>query len=209
MSLLTSRLERTGLFLGCLMSAIAGTGCAFGDRHVTLSYLPADDMTTRIDGQIAIVTFEDVRPRERLHDIGEVRNGFGMVTADVRIDTKKDQGNIQDIGAWVADALSQELTLAGAAVLRVDSVSEASGYPVVVSGTISKLWVNMYLQYDAKIRTVVTITRNGSVVFNESVKGDHEAMAWFASVSEYEKALTKTLQDWARNAVPIIADHAQ
>jgi len=191
------------------MSAIAGTGCAFGDRHVTLSYLPADDMTTRIDGQIAIVTFEDVRPRERLHDIGEVRNGFGMVTADVRIDTKKDQGNIQDIGAWVADALSQELTLAGAAVLRVDSVSEASGYPVVVSGTISKLWVNMYLQYDAKIRTVVTITRNGSVVFNESVKGDHEAMAWFASVSEYEKALTKTLQDWARNAVPIIADHAQ
>ena len=209
MSLLTSRVERAGLFIGCLMFAITGTGCAFGDRHVTLSYLPADDMTTRIDGQIAVVTFEDVRPRERLHDVGEVRNGFGIVTADVRIDTKKDQGNIQDIGAWVADALSQELTLAGAAVQRVDSVSQASGYPVVVSGTISKLWVNMYLQYDAKIRTVVTITRNGSVVFNEPVKGDHEAVAWIASVSEYEKALTKTLQDWARNAVLIIAAHAQ
>ncbi len=208
MSFSINRAERIVLLLGCLLFALAGTGCAFGDRHVTLTYEPAKDMTTKIDGQIAVVTFEDLRPRDRVQDVGEVRNGFGMVTADVRIDTKKDQGNIQDIGAWVADALSQELTLAGAAVRRVDSVSQASGYPVIVSGTISKLWVNMYLQYDAKLRTDVKITRHGSVVFNEPVKGDHESLAFFLSKDEYQQALTKTLQDWIRKTVPIIADHA-
>ena len=207
MNLSMCRAKRTVLLMGCLLYALVGTGCAFGDRHVTLFYEPAEDMTTTMDGQIAIVTFEDERPRDRMHDVGEVRNGFGMVTADVRIDTKEDQGNIQDVGAWVADSLSKELTLAGATVQRVDSISEASGYPVVISGTISKLWVNMYMQYDSKIRTDVKIVRRGSVVFDEPVKGDYETIVWVASVSEYEKTLTKTLQDWNRHAVPIIADH--
>ena len=209
MNLSICRVKRTVLLMACLLYTLVGSGCAFGDRHITLFYEPAEDMTTKIDGQIAVVTFEDLRPRDRLQDVGEVRNGLGMVTADVRIDTKDDQGNIQDIGAWVADALSKELKLAGASVHRVDSVSQASGYPVVVSGTISKVWVNMYMQYDAKIRTDVKIVRRGSVVFDEPIKGDYETLAWGASVSEYEKTLTKMLQDWNRNAVPIIASHAR
>lgn len=183
-----------------LVTMSAG-GCAFGDRHVSLLYEPVDD-TYAVQERVAVVTFVDERPRDRLQDVGEVRNGYGMVTANVRIDTKKQQLENQDIGQWVANALVEELRRAGADVQCFDSAQAAAGYPVIVSGSVSQLWVNMYMQYDAKIRTNVRITRNGEVVFEGPIKGDYETMAWFGSRSDYEKALRKTLQAWIRNTMP-------
>lgn len=181
--------------------AVGAGGCAFGDRYVNLKYEPVEE-TYAADGRIAVLAFQDERPRDRLQDIGEVRNGFGMVTANVRIDTKADQHQNQDIGRWVADALVQELRRAGADAQSVESPEAAVGYPVVVTGSISQLWVNMYLQYDAKLRTTVRITRDGTVAFEGPISGDYETLAVFAARGEYETALRKTLQAWVRNTMP-------
>lgn len=194
-------LSTVGFRLALLFALALLSGCAFGDRHVVLGYAPVEEEFSA-SGRIAIVTFTDDRPRDRKQDVGEVRNGLGMVTADVRIDEKAKDGTNQSLGAWIADALAEELQRAGAETGRFESIGAASGYPVVVSGSLTKAWVNMYLQYDAKIRTQVRITRHGAVVFDQPVKGDYETGAVFGSQKEYEKALTRTLQDWVRNAVP-------
>jgi hypothetical protein len=184
------------------MGAVLG-GCAFGDRQVSLTYKPLA-RPVPASGEVTVVTFRDERPRERLQDVGEVRNGFGMVTADVRIDRK---GSVTGVGRWIADALAQELTAGGAHVRRVETEEEARGSAVIVTGAVTKLWINMYLQYDAKLRTTVRVTRAGSAPFEREVKGDKEGLAVFGTSSEYDRILCDLLRDWTGNAAPIVADH--
>lgn len=96
-------------------------GCAFGTRHVNLTYPPdnkaslgtATAEATEAEGSgkpILFVKFSDMRgDREK---VGHVRNGFGMKTAKVVADN--------DVTQWVNQAILQQLKQVGFKVKAVD-----------------------------------------------------------------------------------------
>src|SRR5262245_35430386 len=123
---------RTALVgLGCL--AFVPSGCAFGTRHATLqspsragspglgvsSAEVAAAPSAR--GQIVLVAFTDQRSNKQ--SIGEVRNGWGMHTADVVPD--------RDIGNWITQAVKTALEQDGFQVLEVDRSAAPTSIPVL------------------------------------------------------------------------------
>lgn len=71
-----------------VLMAAAFSGCAFGTRHVNLTYAPslgAAPARAPIYGPVAVARFEDARIERQGTGalLGKVRNGYGIPTASV------------------------------------------------------------------------------------------------------------------------------
>jgi hypothetical protein len=129
------------------MAATAVSGCAFGSRHVNLTYSPDLSPTpTRpaTYGRVAVARFDDARnPRQGTGPLlGKVRDGYGIPTASVLAN--------QDPVLWVNQGVARALVAQGFTVERVNSTQEAAGAPVV-SGHVTRASGGMYLSMDADV----------------------------------------------------------
>jgi len=177
-----------------LLFVVAATnGCAFGDRNVALKYTPVTKISARALPDVAVVKLADVRSRE---EVGEVRNGYGMKTATV-------WARNQDVGAWVANALCQELTGVGC---RVEKYEDAPppGADASVTGEVTEVYAKMFMSSRATVKADLCVQKAGVVVLNEEYTGKHSVLALTASTGEYEKVLQGALQDLMKKAVPEI-----
>ena len=198
------RLAQPGFGGVLLLFVLTGTGCYGGDIHVQLLFEPVEDLVVSARDQVAVVTFEDTRPVDRNVIIGRWAAGL------VRLDPEDQLGHGQDVGAWVADALVQQLRLAGADARRFESAAAVSGYPVVVGGSVSTLAFGMepMLFHVAKIRAQVRIERRGLVVYDGSVEGmGKQPFFSINSQAAFEQILTEALQNWIRQVLPAVAGH--
>ena len=149
----TWRVRRWALLLVFILGSGSTVGCAFQDRHVTLTppttvSQTSNDLPTSSDKKIISVA----RPQDLRSDpttVGNIRNGQGAVTAQVRSNT--------DIPMWVANSVIQGLEQAGYHVERVETVQDA---PTPVAIDIAVLQVS---------------TEHGRGLFAVNGKGDISA----------------------------------
>jgi hypothetical protein len=143
------------------VSALAVNGCAFGTRQAALEYPPKklSETYAREQGssssstnapRIVLVPFTDERADKV--NIGEVRNGWGMHTADVV--------SKNDVVQWINDAIKLELERAGYAV-SVGQGGSPSKDDAVLSGQILTVFCKALFSYEGEVSLFVTLERNG------------------------------------------------
>jgi hypothetical protein len=101
-----------------LAIATSGSGCAFGARHVDLTYapgLPAGSTGEPGELRVAVVRLDDSRRADEGVGslLGKVRNGYGMPTASVLAN--------QDPVLWVTEGVARALVAQKVGVARVGS----------------------------------------------------------------------------------------
>ncbi|MFA4889845.1 MAG: YajG family lipoprotein [Candidatus Omnitrophota bacterium] len=180
-------------FFVAIVAIAMFSGCAFGNRYISLQYQPVTTLSVAIKQNVAIVKFTDTREKPEL---GEMRNGYGMKTADV---LAKDQ----DVGAWVANALSDELIRAGYNVQKFSDAAPSDA-EVVISGSVPEAYVKMYMTYSGTVRVSVTVTKSGVVVLNKEYTGHARGLAMLCSTGDYENMLKRALQDIMKKMIPDI-----
>jgi membrane protease subunit (stomatin/prohibitin family) len=174
-----------------LVVATAMQGCAFGTRNIALRYEPTVQVQAGANETVAVVQFKDARQEQKL---GEARNAYGMKTATVKAEG-------QDVGAWVANALADELMRAGLDVQKFSDVAPPN-IRIAIQGTVLEAYVKMYMSYRTTVRVQVTMEKDGIPVLNKEYTGKASGLAVMASSGSYEKQLNQALQDMMKQLVP-------
>jgi hypothetical protein len=183
------------------MFATAVSGCAFGTRHVNLTYAPSLGPTPvrpPTYGRVAVARFEDARsPKQGTGSLlGKVRNGYGMPTASVLAN--------QDPVLWVNEGVARALIAQGLTVERVDSVDEARGVPAV-SGQVTRASGGMYASMDANISADLVVQHDGRQISALSCNGQARKIAWTVSTEEYRTLFEAAMTDFANQCGPPLA----
>src|SRR3954453_17333834 len=115
--------------LVCLAFPFLGGGSSFGDPPTAPPSPPGGSPPAKKAGRVSVGKFTDVRDNKPL--VGEVRNGYGIKTAQVLIGD-------QDAGAWVANALASELERNGMQVTKVATSPAAPSDQILITGNLTK-----------------------------------------------------------------------
>ena len=190
-------MERRQEWVVGTLGMVAVSGCAFGDRHVALAYPPPAELTVAPPARlapstltVALQNFADVRSKA---PIGEVRNGFGMHTADVLA-----QGSVAQ---WVTEAVAYELKAAGIRVHRLNGQPPPPG-EMVVSGQIVRFYCTALMSYEAEVSFIGQLSVNSQVGFTGHLVGSGgSGVNWAASESAYGESLAAALQDAVRKVI--------
>jgi hypothetical protein len=194
------RIGLAGVLGACLI--YCSTGCAFGNRHVTLTYPPQHVAGGRLTAvaeaasppavpqeKLILVTFLDQRPNRSA--VGAVHNGFGMHTADVLA-----QNSVAD---WVVGAVAVELEKAGFTVAKVKDIPPSPGLPVV-TGEILKVYCAAYMRYESDVSFAIRVESNGKEILRKTYQGQIDSMTnWGASAKSYGQALSLALETAAKS----------
>jgi uncharacterized lipoprotein YmbA len=190
----------------CVGALLLLSACAFGDRKVTLSYQPetaesdatAAKVTTAAtgapvadDGKLAfiVVPFKDERADKNI--VGEVRNGWGMHTADVVVQN--------DVAQWITDGLKTELAKAGYRV--VESAADDST-AAQIEGTVARVYCTALFSYEAEVSFFATLHRDGKEVINQQYHGTGSAGVNMAATSgSYKDSLNRALAAALRSLI--------
>lgn len=170
-----------------LASAIAFSGCAFGNRNLKLVY---DKEAVTTPYELSKKVEASIGHFENLHgnEIGCVRNAYGWKTAKVL--AKRDPGE------WIKEALELELKRAGCTINPESRIK--------IDGQVNKLYTDVYMKYDSQVNFLIRIHQDGRIIYREAFTGNATSGAFWADAKEYGKASNNALEDALRNAVPKI-----
>lgn len=192
-----SRVAKILRHCACVGALLLLGACAFGDRMVTLSYqtetakaaaattatAAATPASTASKGTYVLIPLKDERPQKQM--VGEVRNGWGMHTADVVADN--------DVAEWVTDGIRQELAKAGYTV--VGSAADDPAAPQI-EGTVTRVFCTALFSYEADVSFFVVLRRDGKELVNRQYHGTGSAGVNMAATSgSYKESLNKALAD--------------
>lgn len=184
-----------------MLFALFISGCAFGDRTVNLSYppegslsrlgIPTAEAATIADYTLILTPFEDKRSEGKL--IGEVLNGYGIRTADVLV--------ANEVGAWVTNALRQELENAGYKV-QVLNEGKSSEKDVLLTGEVGRVFCTAYLQYEGDVGFEMRVVWNGQEIFTKRYLGHQRSgVSWAMTSKSYNNILALALRDAIRRFI--------
>ena len=183
------------LFVTTIGIAAITSGCAFGDRHLTLNPAYANDLPSKkvTTSPVHVESPQDVRNNEQpANFVGYVRNGYGMHTADVFADKNADE--------WVKKCITQNLKRAGFKV----ATEKVSGKGLCISTKIHTIECEAYLSMDATIKIEVKLKKSGQEFFSRTFTGKASQTNWMASSSEYQEALTNAMQQCLDKMMPVL-----
>lgn len=195
------------IILALLFAACGGFFSACADRHINLvpptviphvSYSsPTGSRTSRV---ISIARPMDLRPDPTT--VGNVRNGYEMVMAQVRSNN--------DVPMWVANSLTAGLEQAGYRVERVETV-ESAQTPVAIDIAVSRVFTNYTQGFftitgKGDVAAQVEVYKQGQRIFRRAYAGKYETFALVAgigiSADGYQKLLDEAMKDFLQKAVP-------
>lgn len=178
------------LVLGAASSSLSA--CAFVGREAKLRYPPLQEgqavapapPAPAPDAPAVAVVVTDGRPDPR-NRVGNVRNGFGMVTASVT--------TADDVAGWIKGALESELQAHG---LRV--VPSAGG-GASLAAQVAKVECDAFFEYGASVMLSTQLTTGGAAIHSGSYTGQGSAGTnWSATEESFSLSLSLALRDAAR-----------
>lgn len=178
------RIHVACLFALCGLASLA-SGCAFGTRRATLGYAPIRGTFAPITpgASLVLVQFADQRSDKRA--IGEVRNGWGMRTADVVAET--------DVAEWVTQAVMTELEKTGYKIAKVNTLSTPTTAPVL-TGDILTVYCTALFSYEGEVSFFARVRNDGEEILAKRYTGKGSAgLNWAATSSGYADSLTLAL----------------
>jgi len=155
------------LLIVLLIGSFAG-GCAFGTRHVTLSYPPESNMgepsvayaiTSQAGPEKTITFFQFKDLRFDKSRIGNVQNTYGMDTADIIAEN--------DVAEWINNAIIMELEGAGYKVVKGGENNNTEGV-LVLRGEILIVYVTAYFSYGANVSLIAELELYKKIIMRES-----------------------------------------
>lgn len=170
-----------------VLTALLGS-CAFVDREVSFAYsAPVREVKGAAEAAVApseSVWIGDVQDaRTETHRVGEIRNGFGMHTADVHA-----KG---DATSWLRSALATEFGRAG--FVMAASAGEAG---IRVDARLVHLHVAAMFEYEGEVHLAVDVQRGGRPTLRASYVGKGGAgLNWTATDASLEETLDLAVQD--------------
>jgi hypothetical protein len=180
--------------LTCIFVAMFFSSCAFGTRHVTLAYPPNNYSPGYVSPAMAaklqptkkrmiLITFIDRRSDQSV--IGEVRNGYGMHTADVVA--------TNDVTMWISNAVKSELEAVGYTILVPDSVPVKSSCPAL-TGEILTVYCRAFESYEGEVSFIARVQKDGKVVLDKRYTGQGSAgLNWAMTSKGYGQSLSLAL----------------
>lgn len=178
------------IFMIVIFITIFG-GCT---RNISLQYYPTTTLQAKSQRNIAIVKFADIRPKPAM---GEVHGSFCIITFTLRVKN-------QDVGAWVANALSDELRFIGYDIKKFNDIAPVDA-DVAISGTVPEAYIKQLFCIErCVIRAKVSLTKANVVVLNREYISRVRRWAWLGTTSGYEELFKKTLQDLMKQLAPDI-----
>ena len=177
-----------------ILAATQLAGCAFGTRYVDLTYPPHEQVDvispetqSTISGprtHAVILAVNDVR--ETQDRIGNIRNTFGMDTANILT-----KGNVE---VWVHDAIAVELEQLGYRVL--DPLSAASNESADrLTADVRKIFIDVYAVYDGEVTLQATLERaDADPAIAEYPAKVSSGLSWAGTGSAAGESLARALQ---------------
>ncbi len=161
--------------------------CALVDRDATLEYsAPPREAAAPLAEhapRVAVVVRDVVDRRKEAEHVGEVRNGFGMHTADVH--TKGDPA------AWLRHAVRTELQRAG-----YDVVEPQQRADLVIDAHLQTAHCTAYMSYEGEVCIAVKALSHGRAVVDGVYTGKGGAgVNWTATDESFGETLDLALQD--------------
>ena len=157
----------------CLVIVSSLAACAFGDRDVVLSYPPDTKSNDSLVGsaeaapivadagtKLTVLLFDDLRADKST--VGEVRNGWGMKTADANTSS--------DVPEWVRNAITFEFKQAGFEVLS--EMSADAENQIVLDGQIVNAFCTALFSYEAKVSFIAKLIRDGETLLDTGYNGE-------------------------------------
>ena len=154
------------------------TSCAFGTRHPLLEYKVVTANSQPKNITVYVENFKDERTEKNL--IGNVRNGWGLKTADVVTDT--------DIAEWVTDALKTELGNGGYVVAKDRT-------ELIAGGEVLTVYCDSYMQYEGNVTLGMVLKRNGETLIDKKYTGKATNLNIAATAKSYGKTVEQSLQN--------------
>lgn len=191
-----------------LLSLILGSGsifgCAFVDRRVTLTppttipQISTPSSPSSGERTISVARPQDLRPDPTT--VGNIRNGYGIVTASVRSNT--------DIPMWMASSIIQGLERTGFRIERVETVETAST-PIALDIAVSRVFTEHapgFLRLTAKgdVAAQVEVYKDGTRILRRTYTGKYENPEFFTTTSanEYQTLLDAAMKDFLQKTLP-------
>ncbi len=135
--------------------------------------------------RVLLIPFADERADKV--NVGEVRNGWGMHTADVV--------SKNDVVQWINDAVKLELERAGYAVTVAQGPDRPQG-TTVISGEILTVFCEAMFSYEGEVSLFVTISQGDNEVLRRRYTGTGGAgVHWAATAGSYGSSLSLALAD--------------
>jgi hypothetical protein len=133
---------------------------------------------------------EKTIPKEKMREIGNLRNGFGMILSHVYA--------LNDPGKWLTDSLKMDLEQLGAKV--VDS-SDANAADLRISGTLQFCRVDIYMKIWGDLVVDLELHPKNGVASQRTIHTDGGTVAWLGSTGEFYKPLRESRQKFSWLAV--------
>ncbi len=181
------RPRRAAGLLTLLIAGLSSTSCALVDREVLLDYsapasAAAAPMAETVQPSVTafVGRIEDLRSNTRR--VGDVRNGFGMTTADV---TAKG-----DAKEWVKEGLRTELQRGGFTLTDEPGLAD-----YIVTARLRRTHCTAMATYLGEVQIEISATRSGRTVVEAELRGEGSAgMNWTATSESFADTLDLALQ---------------
>ena len=160
-----------------VLITVMASGCAFGTRRPTLEYTSVIPARSSNNITLKVGQFEDNRPDKNI--VGNVRNGWGIKTADVITDT--------NISEWITNALKSELKNAGYTIVDANVGNE-------LRGEVLKIYCDAFLNYEGEAMIKVVLKKDNNVLLDKVFSGKATDLNWAATAKSYGTILQRSLQ---------------
>lgn len=181
----------TRLILG-LLASVSLVNCAIGTSKVQVSHSPLPAAVTKHSGTIYVRQFTDSRKLEDKSQIGNKRNGFGMVLGHLAIKGGKSVAQV------MTDCVADALRAAGYHVV-VEGQGGGAGN-AVLEGDVYEFWMDMYAAVWHNVGLELKLKRSGAVAWEKRIDARETNVLWLGLPGESRAVVREAIDSALKKA---------